>query len=113
MLFPPWRLIKGHDVSEIFAAFLFCFGGYLFSCALLIHLLACLRIEPPLPLLALFLLALGFCQIAPFLLQRVLVYEVAIAGGYFCLSAGFYFFARALAAQRRRSVWLALAGLLF
>src|SRR5262249_5507649 len=71
-----------------------------------------LRIEPPLPLLALMLLTVGFCQIAPYLLQRVLFYEVAIACGYFCLSAGFYFFARAIEARQRQAMWLALAGLL-
>jgi hypothetical protein len=63
--------------------------------------------------LTLCLLALGIGQSVPFLLHRVKVYEVAIACGYCCLSAGFYFLFRWLTASRRRALWSALSGLSF
>jgi hypothetical protein len=102
MLFAPWRLLTGHDLPENFVVFLFCFLGYLCSCGLAMQMLSVLRVRPPLALFALLLLTLGICPSLPYLLQRVQMYEVAIAGGYFCLSAGFFFLARG---------WLALAGL--
>jgi hypothetical protein len=91
LLFAPWRLITGHDLPENFALFLLCFGGFVFSCGVLIQLLALAdaRIGPP--LLALMLLALGLCQSVPYLLSRVWVYEIAIGGGYFCISAALFF----------------------
>ena len=112
MLFVPWRLIVGHDVDEPFAAFLFCFGGFLFCCAALLRILRMAEATPSPALLAILLLALGLCQAVPYLLNRVFVYEIAIAGGYFCISAAVYFLARANQ-SRRRIPWLAAAGLMF
>jgi hypothetical protein len=113
LLFTPWRLATHRNLSQRFAALLFSIGGYCFSCALLVMLMARLAAHPPVPLFFLLLIALGVCQSIPFLLQRVLVYEVAIAGGYFCLSAAFYLFARALMAERPRLLLLAAAGTWF
>jgi hypothetical protein len=113
LLFTPWRLITGRDLPERVAVLLLCIGGYLFSCALFVLLLGRLDLKPPLPLLAALLIVLGVCQSIPFLLQRAVVYEVAIAGGYFCLSGAFYFLARALSAERRRTLLFAMSGLLF
>lgn len=113
LLFTPWRLVTGRDLPERVAVLLLCIGGYLFSCALLLLLLAHLDLNPPLPLLAALLIVLGVCQSVPFLLQRAVVYEVAIAGGYFCLSGAFYFLARALSADRPRTLLFAASGLLF
>ncbi len=39
LLFLPWRLITGHDLPENYAAFLFCYFGFLFSSAALLALL--------------------------------------------------------------------------
>src|SRR5882757_5023483 len=86
MLFAPWRLITGHDLPERFALFLFCFGGFAFSCGSLLRWLALAGVKTSPPLLALMLLALGVCQSVPYLLSRVWVYEVAIGAGYFCIS---------------------------
>jgi hypothetical protein len=62
-------------------------------------------------LLALMLLALGICQSVPYLLNRVDVYEVAIGGGYFCVSAALFFFARGVR-SRRGAGWFAGCGLM-
>ena len=112
MLFTPWLLITGHDLPENFALFLLCFGGFVFSCGALRQWLALAgaKIEPP--LLALMLVALGLCQSAPYLLNRVWVYEVAIGGGYFCISGALFFLALGIEASRS-SYWFGASGLMF
>lgn len=112
ILFTPWLLATGRDLPESFAAFLFCFLGYLCWCGTLLRVLWWLKVRPAPPLLALLLIALGVCQSAPFLLQRVMVYEVAIAGGYFAVSAGFWLLARAVLAPRTAPGMLAMSGLM-
>ncbi len=110
ILFTPWLLVTHRDLPESFAVFVFCFLGYLCSCGVLMRFLSWMRLRPPLPVFAALLLALGICSSVPFLLQRVWVYEVAIAGGYFCLSAGFWFLARGLLAARPAASSLAISG---
>jgi hypothetical protein len=112
LLFTPWRLVTGHDLPERFAAFLLCFGGFLFSCGSLLRVLDLAGARPGLRVLALLLLALAVCQGVPFLLNRVDVYEVAISGGYFCVSAAVFFLARGIR-SRRAAYWLAASGLMF
>jgi hypothetical protein len=112
ILFAPWRLATGHDLPESFALFLLCFGGFLFSCGALIRLLDLSAARPQLLLLAVMLLALGICQSVPYLLSRVWVYEIAIGGGYFCLSGAVFFLARGIKSRRSR-YWLASSGLMF
>jgi hypothetical protein len=111
MLFVPWRLLSGHDLPEGFALFLLCFGGYLFAAGTLVTItrMTWLVVSPW--ILAVMLLALGFCQSIPFLLNRVWVYEIAIGGGYFCISAGLFFLVRSL--QSPRLVWPVASGLMF
>jgi hypothetical protein len=113
LLFTPFYLITRHDLPENFATFLLAIGGYLFLSALFTRALAALSIRLPVSLYALFLAALGVAQSVPFLLHRVKVYEVAIACGYFCLSAGFYFTFRLLTDSRMSLLWAVLAGLSF
>ncbi len=114
MLFAPWRLLTGHDLPEPFAGFLLCFGGFLFATAALLRVLGLAGARPGPWLLALLVFGLGFCQSVPFLLNRVFVYEIAIAGGYFCLSAGVYCLARAFSVEGGPSrPWLAASGLAF
>jgi hypothetical protein len=111
MLFAPYRILTHRDLPENFALFLFCFGGFLFSAGTLLTLLDRTGIRFGIPLLSCMLLALGLCQSVPFLLSRVWVYEVAIGGGYFCLSAAVFFLARSFHSGRVQ--WLAASGLMF
>jgi hypothetical protein len=113
LLFTTWYLITRHDLPENFAAFLLSLGGYLFLSELFTRALSSLSIRLPLSVYTLFLVALGVGQSVPFLLHRVKVYEVAIACGYFCLSAGFYFIFRRLSASGRPALWAALSGMSF
>ncbi len=112
MLFTPWKLITGHDLPQRFAILLMCFGAYAFLSATLLRWLrlAGAKIGPG--LLAAALLALGVCQGAPYLLNRVDVYEIAIAGAYFSLSAGMFFLVRS-AQSRRAALWLGASGFMF
>ena len=89
-----WRL--GKDLPEASAALAFAFLGYVFSCGVLLRLLSWTKVRPSVPWLVALLLAVGLCPAIPYLLLRVKVYEVAILGGYFCMSAGFWFLAKAV-----------------
>jgi hypothetical protein len=111
ILFAPWRLLTRHDLPENFALFLLCFGGFLFSCGALLRLLALADVKPGPGLLAAMLLALGICQSVPYLLSRVWVYEIAIGGGYFCISGALFFLVRGI--ESHSSYWLAASGLMF
>lgn len=99
MLFYPWRLLTHSDLPENYALYVLALGGFLFSGLIFMEL-----VRPKPWVLAVMLTALAFCQSIPFLLNRVLVYEVAIGGGYFCVAAGLFFFIRR---------WYFPAGLLF
>ncbi len=111
LLFTPWLLVTKHDLPETFAVFWFVFGGFLFSCATLLRILTLAGAKPGPALVALLLLALGVCQGVPFLFNRIFVYEVAIAGGYFCLSGALFFLAQAMPSGNRYA--LAASGLMF
>ena len=115
LLFAPWYRITGQDLPENFALFLLCTTGYLASCAALLRLLHVASAWPGPFLLALMLLALGLCQSVPFLLNRIWVYEIAIAGGYFFLSVAILFLTLGLTTSepRRARHSLAAAGLAF
>ncbi len=113
LLFTPWRLVTGHDLPQNFAAFLFALGGFLFSLGALLRVFRLAAVRSPLWLLAFLVLGLAFCQSVPFLMNRVAVYEVAIVGGYFCLSAAVFFFTRALPLGPNSWRWLAASGLAF
>ncbi len=94
LAFVPYRLITGYDLPENFANWLFAFAGYLFSLGTLLCLMKLAKLNPA-PWKAFFaFLALGLCTNLPFLLSRTWVYEIAIAGGYFCVSAGLFFLVR-------------------
>ncbi len=113
LLFTPWYLLTRHDLPENFAAFLLALGGYFFLSLLFLQLLSFLSRSISAALSLLCLLALGIGTAVPFLLHRALLYEVAIACGFCCVSAGFYFLFRCLTSIRGRVLWSSLSGLSF
>lgn len=113
LLFTPWLLVTQQDLPEPSAALIFAILGYACSCGILMRLLSWMKARPSLPWFTALLFALGLCQSMPYLLQRVRVYEVAIAGGYFCVSAGFWLLTTAVLAVKTRLVLLTLAGTMF
>jgi hypothetical protein len=113
LMFAPWYLLTHHDLPENFAAFLMALGGYFFLSILFLRLLSFVSLPISGALAMLCLLALGIGQSIPFMLHRALLYEVAIACGFCCVSAGFYFLFRWLTAVRASALWAALAGVSF
>ena len=111
--FAPWYLLTAHDLPENFTAFLFALGGYFFLSVLFRQMLSRFSSRVSVTLLTLCLLALGIGQSVPFLLHRAKLYEVAIACGFCCVSAGFYFLFRWLTVSRARALWAGLSGLSF
>ena len=92
LAFLPYKLLWKRDLPESIAVFLFVSLGFLANAIALAKLNA--KAGP------LLYLALGLANCIPFLLHRIVVYEVAIACGYACLSAAFalYFYNRHLLA---------------
>jgi hypothetical protein len=113
LFFAPWRLLTGHDLAESFAVFVLCLTGYLVLCELLMLVLATLPTCVPLWMFTLFLLTLGFGESVPYLLQRALVYEIALASGFLFVSCGFFCLFKSLTTMRRRVTWLFVCGLSF
>ncbi len=113
LLFAPWYRLTAHDLPENFAAFLFALGGYFFLSLLFIEVLPHLSSRVSVALLTLCLLAIGIGQSVPYMLHRALLYEVAIACGFCCVSAGFYFLFRWLTVPGTRVLSACLSGLSF
>jgi hypothetical protein len=112
LLFAPWRLLTGHDLPERFAIFILAFGGFLCACGALLRVLDLASVRAGPVVLAILLVGLGCCQSIPYLLNRVAIYEVAIAGGYFCLSAALFCLTHGIG-NGGRVGWLAGAGLMY
>lgn len=112
LLFAPFNLATGRDLPERLAALGLCFGGFLFAAATLLRLLALAATHPPQWLNLLVLAALGLCTGAPFLLNRVWVYEISIAGGWFFTAAATYLVLRAVQSPPGAG-WMAAAGATF
>jgi hypothetical protein len=96
-LYVPWRLLTGKALSDDVAVTLFCMGGYVFSCLLLFLLLNVSQTRVSWILQGVASLALGLGQVAPIVLRRPRVYEVAVSAAYCFLFAGLYFLARRIA----------------
>jgi hypothetical protein len=112
LLFAPWRAVTGHDLPEPFAIAVICFAGFLFAAGAFMRVLDLAQARPGLPLLGFLFLALAVCQSAPFLLNRVAVYEIAIASGYCCVCGGLFFLARGVGPDGSRRA-LAASGAMF
>jgi hypothetical protein len=111
VLFAPWRMFTGYDLPENFAAMLLCFLGYLFLGGSLVVLLKRAGAVPGPGVLATMLVVLAVGSGVPYLLVRVSMYEVAIAGAYFGAAGGLFFFV--LGAEMRHTGLLLASGLLF
>jgi hypothetical protein len=111
-LYLPWRVLTGKRLSDDIAVTLFSMGGYVFSCLLLFLLLEASQIRVPWFLQGAAVLALGLGQVAPVVLRRPRVYEVALSAGYCFLIGGLYFLAlRVVRPNARR--WLPALAAVF
>ena len=108
-LYLPWRVLTGKRLSDDIAVTLFSMGGYVFSCLLLFLLLEAAQMRVPWFLELAAVLALGLGQIAPIVLRRPRVYEVALSAAFCFLLGGLYFLAlRVLRPNAKR--WLPVLG---
>jgi hypothetical protein len=111
-LYLPWRVLTGKRLSDDLAVTLFSMGGYVFSCLLLFLLLEASQMRVPWFLQGAAVLALGLGQVAPVVLRRPRVYEVALSAGYCFLLGGLYFLAlRVVRPNARR--WLPALAAVF
>jgi hypothetical protein len=111
-LYLPWRVLTGKRLSDDMAVTLFSMGGYVFSYLLLFLLLEASRMRVPWFLELAAVLALGLGQIAPVVLRRPRVYEVALSAAYCFLLGGLYFLAlRVVRPNARR--WLPALAAVF
>ena len=94
VLYVPWRLLTGQRVSDDIAVTVFSMGGYAFSCLLLYLLLEASKVRVRWFLSLAAAGGLGLGQVAPILLRRPRVYEVAVTAGYCFLLGGLYFLVR-------------------
>jgi hypothetical protein len=112
VLFGPFRALTGLDFTEPLAVALFCSIG-LVHAFLLVQFL-CLRFLPrtPFAMVLAAIPALGFGNVAPFLLRRPLHYEVAISAGYAFVFAGLYYLTAGALGSRFRRAYVAVGSLL-
>jgi hypothetical protein len=108
-LFIPFRILPFGDMPENLAVVLFSFAGLLFSVALMRFLVRRYLPDTPTWLQLVGVAALGFVNVAPFIMRRPSVYEVAISSGYCFLFAGLYFLATGVL-REKPSLWRLGAG---
>lgn len=111
VLFAPWRILGLGDLPESLAATLFASGGLLFWLAVLRRLFREHLPGTPAWMEAGAAGALGVASVVPFILRRPLIYEVAIAAGYFFLAGACFFFMSADGGFRLRVSRVLLGGL--
>ena len=111
MLFIPFRALALGDMPENLAVVLFSLGGLLFSVRLLRILLRRFLPDTPAWLEVVAVVALAFSNVAPFILRRPAVYEVAISAGYCFVFVGLYLLASGALAERPSLPRLGLGSL--
>ena len=110
-LFIPFRALGLGDMPENLAVVLFSLGGLLFSVLLLRLLLRRFLPGTPAWLEVVAVVGLALSNVAPFVLRRPAVYEVAISAGYFFVFAGLYLLARGTLVEKPSLPRLALGSL--
>lgn len=111
ILYLPWRILFPGDLPQPLAAAIFCWVGLVFAVALLRFLVRRFAPNTPAWIQALGALVLSLSSVAPFLLRRVAIYEVAIAGAYCFGMAALYLLATGTLGERPRPWRMALGSL--
>jgi hypothetical protein len=110
-LFIPFRALGLGDMPENLAVVLFSLGGLVFSVLLLRFLLRRFLPQTPAWLEVVAVVALALSNVAPFILRRPAVYEVAISAGFCFVFAGLYLLATGTLAERPNLWRLGLGSL--
>jgi len=88
--FAPFRALTGFHFSENMATALFCWGGVVLSCLLLVRLWRRYLPQTPFWMVLAAGAALGVSNAAPWVLRRTAVYELSIAAAYLLTMAALY-----------------------
>jgi hypothetical protein len=110
-LFMPFRALGLGDMPENLAVVLFSLSGLVFSVLLLRLLLRRFLPGTPAWLEVVAVVALALSNVAPFVLRRPAVYEVAISAGYCFVFAGLYLLASGALRERPSLPRLGLGSL--
>jgi hypothetical protein len=109
-LLMPWKLLTGFHLPTRLGVIAFCFVGYLTSLELLLRLRRIYFPEASERSVWLGALILGLANMAPALLRRATVYELAIACAYFFVMLSFLALLRFLSGAQRPKLWLIVAS---
>lgn len=111
LTFLPYSFLTGYDMSQDLATLLLVGGGFLLN--LRLYQLARRRYFPDCApsVTACSIVLLAFGSSTPILLFDAGFYEVALAGGYLCISLVLFALYQAIHAERRAALWLAVASL--
>jgi hypothetical protein len=111
LLFLPYAALTGHDLPMNAAVLTMVYLGFLLQYGVLVK--ARRRYFPTLPfsLETLAALLLAFAAVTPILLKGSGMYEIAIAGGYFCLSLVWWAVFQAIERPGRSGRWWVVASL--
>lgn len=113
VLYLPYKVLTGSHIPTRIAIALFCTFGFACSCALFFLLVKREKWDCPPWLGSAAVLSLGTAPAIAFLLMHPSFYEVAIAGGYCFVMAGFLLTAHSLGQDPPRTASLFGAGLCF
>jgi hypothetical protein len=113
VLFIPFRVIFHKDLPDNLAVALFCFGGLVWSVLLLNLLIKPYFTDTPFWMRFAAVSCLSLSNVAPYILRRPAVYEVAIASGYFFLFGGLYWLLSGVLTEGRARSWQFSVGSLF
>lgn len=111
-LFLPYLLTTGKQLPNNFSVFVFCFGAFIFSGLILIHIRNLYFKKFPDWMLTLAIANIGASNLSPYLLRQPRIWEQADSCGMFFISGAIYFLFRAIENEHKlKSIYLTLGSL--
>lgn len=111
LLYLPVRVLTGIQLPDSLVIISFMFGGLLFAVAVLYHVRNKFFQQIPELLMLISVGVLAFSNVAPFILKRSLMYEIASSCGYFFLMGGMYFLLKSITSKEKIIRFLVLGSL--
>jgi len=112
-LFVPYRLVTGRDLANRVAVPILAIAGYLSSCGLFFSITRRNHWDLPLWLQCVAVVSLCSMSFICFLVRKPIFYQVAVAGAYYFVMAGFLMLGKAMFDGRATRTWFLFAGLSF
>lgn len=111
VMFIPFSLLFGYDMPGNLALALFCIGGTVWSLLIFKALAKTFFPELPLGLKIYSISLLCLCNMCIYNLRRPLMYEIAIASGFFFFAGGLYLLILNYLNEKKNHLQIALASL--